>query len=46
MPNGNGGAEFLHRVRQHLHDQFKIEYCTIQIEQNGKAWSLAPEEDD
>jgi cobalt-zinc-cadmium efflux system protein len=44
MPDGNGGDEFLHRVCKHLHDQFKIEHCTIQIEQNSKACSLAPEQ--
>jgi cobalt-zinc-cadmium efflux system protein len=44
MPNGNVGDEFLHQVCQYLHDQFKIEHCTIQIEQNAKACSLAPEE--
>ena len=44
MPDGNGGDQFLHDVCKHLHDQFKIEHCTIQIEQNAKACSLAPEE--
>jgi cobalt-zinc-cadmium efflux system protein len=44
MPEGSGGDEFLHHVCKHLHDQFKIEHCTIQIEQNAKACSLAPEE--
>jgi len=44
MPNGNGGDNFLHNICKHLHDQFKIEHCTIQIEQNAKACSLAPEE--
>ena len=44
MPNGNGGDKFLHDVCKHLHDQFKIEHCTIQIEQNADACSLAPEE--
>ena len=43
MPNGSGGDEFLHNVCQHLHDEFRIEHCTIQIEQNAKACSLAPE---
>jgi cobalt-zinc-cadmium efflux system protein len=44
MPNGNAGDEFLHDVCKHLHDRFKIEHCTIQIEQNANACSLAPEE--
>lgn len=44
MPNGNAGDEFLHDVCKHLHDQFKIEHCTIQIEQNAEACSLAPEQ--
>lgn len=44
MPNGNGGDKFLHELCKHLHDQFKIEHCTIQIEQNANACSLAPEE--
>jgi cobalt-zinc-cadmium efflux system protein len=44
MPNGNRGDKFLHEVCKHLHDQFKIEHCTIQIEQNADACSLAPEE--
>jgi cobalt-zinc-cadmium efflux system protein len=44
MPGGNGGDEFLHQVCQYLHDEFKIEHCTIQIEQNAKACSLEPEE--
>ena len=44
MPSGNDGDEFLHQVCQYLHDQFKIEHCTIQIEQNAQACSLAPEE--
>ena len=43
MPNGSGGDEFLHNVCQHLHDEFRIEHCTFQIEQNAKACSLAPE---
>ncbi|HZS18262.1 MAG TPA: cation diffusion facilitator family transporter [Candidatus Udaeobacter sp.] len=43
MPNGSCGDEFLHRVCQHLHDEFQIEHCTIQIEQNANACSLAPE---
>ena len=44
MPNGNRGDKFLHEVCKHLHDQFKIEHCTIQIEQNADACALAPEE--
>jgi cobalt-zinc-cadmium efflux system protein len=44
MPNGKGGDEFLQQVFQHLHDQFKIEHCTIQVEQNAKACSLAREQ--
>ena len=44
MPDGGGGDEFLHHVCKHLHDQFRIEHCTIQIEQNAEACSLAPEE--
>jgi cobalt-zinc-cadmium efflux system protein len=43
MPNGSSGDEFLHRVSQHLHDEFQIEHCTIQIEQCAEACSLAPE---
>lgn len=43
MPNGSGGDEFLYNVCQHLHDEFRIEHSTIQIEQNAKACSLAPE---
>jgi cobalt-zinc-cadmium efflux system protein len=43
MPNGNGGDKFLHDVCKHLHDQFKIEHSTIQIEQDANACSLAPE---
>ena len=43
MPNGSGGDEFLHYICQHLHDEFQIEHSTIQIEQNAKACSLAPE---
>ena len=46
MPNGSGGDEFLHNVCQHLHDEFQIEHSTIQIEQNAKACSLAPEHTD
>ena len=44
MPHGNGGDEFLHQVCKQLHDQFKIEHSTIQIEQDAKACSLAPEQ--
>ena len=44
MPDADGGDEFLHHVCKHLHDQFKIEHCTIQIEQNAEACSLAPEQ--
>jgi len=44
MPNANAGDKFLHDVCQHLHDEFKIEHCTIQIEQNAEACSLAPEQ--
>jgi cobalt-zinc-cadmium efflux system protein len=43
MPDGSDGDEFLHHVCQHLRDEFQIEHCTIQIEQNAKACSLAPE---
>ena len=43
MPNGSGGDEFLQRVCQHLHDEYQIEHCTIQIEEDAKACSLAPE---
>jgi cobalt-zinc-cadmium efflux system protein len=43
MPNASGGDEFLHRVCQHLHDEFQIEHSTIQIEQSAEACSLAPE---
>jgi cobalt-zinc-cadmium efflux system protein len=43
MPNDSSGDEFLHRVSQHLHDEFQIEHCTIQIEQCAEACSLAPE---
>jgi cobalt-zinc-cadmium efflux system protein len=42
MPNGSSGDEFLHQVCKHLHDEFQIEHCTIQIEQDAKACSLAP----
>ena len=44
MPEGNGGDQFLHQVCQQLHNKFKIEHCTIQIEQDAKACSLAPEQ--
>jgi cobalt-zinc-cadmium efflux system protein len=44
MPQGAAGDEFLHDLCKHLHDEFKIEHCTIQIEQNADACSLAPEE--
>lgn len=44
MPDGDRGDEFLHDICQHLHDHFKIEHCTIQIEQNAEACSLAPEQ--
>ena len=44
MPDADGGDEFLHDVCKHLHDHFKIEHCTIQIEQNAEACSLAPEQ--
>ena len=43
MPSGSGGDEFLHCICQYLHDEFRIEHCTFQIEQNAKACSLAPE---
>ena len=43
MPNGNAGDKFLHDVCKHLHDEFKIEHSTIQIEQDANACSLAPE---
>ena len=43
MPNGSSGDEFLHCICQYLRDQFRIEHCTFQIEQNAKACSLAPE---
>ena len=43
MPNGNARDEFLHDVCKHLHDKFKIEHCTIQIEQDANVCSLAPE---
>src|SRR4030095_12050884 len=43
IPNGNGGDAFLHQVCKHLHDEFQIEHCTIQIEQDAEACSLAPE---
>ena len=44
MPDGDRGDQFLHDICQHLHDHFKIEHCTIQIEQNAEACSLAPEQ--
>jgi cobalt-zinc-cadmium efflux system protein len=44
MPDGDRGDEFLHDICKHLHDHFKIEHCTIQIEQNAEACSLAPEQ--
>jgi cobalt-zinc-cadmium efflux system protein len=43
MPNGHGGDAFLHDLCQCLHDQFGIEHSTIQIEQDAKACSLAPD---
>lgn len=43
MPNGSGGDAFLHDLCQCLHDQFGIEHSTIQIEQDAKACSLAPD---
>jgi cobalt-zinc-cadmium efflux system protein len=43
MPNGPGGDAFLHGLCQCLHDQFGIEHSTIQVEQNAKACSLAPD---
>lgn len=43
MPNGSSGDQFLHQVCKHLHDEFQIEHCTIQIEHDAKACSLAPE---
>jgi cobalt-zinc-cadmium efflux system protein len=42
MPNGRGDA-FLHDLCQCLRDQFGIEHSTIQIEQDAKACSLAPD---
>ena len=44
MPDGDCRDEFLHDICQHLHDHFKIKHCTIQIEQNAEACSLAPEQ--
>ena len=44
MPDSKSGDEFLHGVCKYLHDRFKIEHCTIQIEQDAKACSLAPEQ--
>jgi cobalt-zinc-cadmium efflux system protein len=44
MPDGAAGDNFLHDLCKHLHDEFKIEHCTIQIEQNADACALAPEE--
>jgi len=43
MPNGRGGDAFLHDLCQCLHDRFGIEHSTIQIEQDAKACSLAPD---
>ena len=43
MPGATAGDKFLHDVCKRLHDQFKIEHCTIQIEQDANACSLAPE---
>jgi len=43
MPNGRGSDAFLHDLCQCLHDQFGIEHSTIQIEQDAKACSLAPD---
>jgi cobalt-zinc-cadmium efflux system protein len=44
MSHADGGDEFLHQICKHLHDQFKIEHCTIQIERDAKACSLAPDQ--
>jgi cobalt-zinc-cadmium efflux system protein len=44
MPHADGGDEFLHQICKQLHDQFKIEHCTIQIERDAKACSLAPDQ--
>ena len=43
MPHGRGGDDFLQHVCKHLHDEFQIEHCTFQIEQDAGACSLAPE---
>lgn len=42
MPDGSGSDDFLHSVCEHLHNIFGIEHCTIQIEQDSNACSLAP----
>lgn len=42
MPDGSAGDEFLHKLCEHLHDQFGIEHSTVQIEQNAEVCSLAP----
>jgi cobalt-zinc-cadmium efflux system protein len=42
MPDGSAGDEFLHKLCEHLHDEFGIEHSTVQIEQNAEACSLAP----
>ncbi|HEU0276102.1 MAG TPA: cation diffusion facilitator family transporter [Candidatus Udaeobacter sp.] len=43
MPNNRGGDAFLHDLCQCLHEQFGIEHSTIQIEQDAKVCSLAPD---
>jgi cobalt-zinc-cadmium efflux system protein len=43
MPGGTPGDRFLHDVCAHLHREFGIEHSTIQIEQDARACSLAPE---
>lgn len=43
IPAGAPGDVFLQEVCEHLHQEFGIEHSTIQIEQNAKSCSLAPE---
>jgi cobalt-zinc-cadmium efflux system protein len=43
MPAGSPGDSFLSNICKHLHEQFDIEHSTIQIEQDAKSCSLAPD---
>ena len=46
MPRGPAGDTFLHQVCECLHEEFRIEHSTIQIEQNAAACALGPDHDD